>query len=291
MDLNEVATFVRVVDAGGFSAAAEELGLPKSTVSRRVSRLEQRLGVRLLERTTRRMRLTEAGQSYYDQVSGPVTTLRLASNAAEEKQDEPQGVLRLTAPLEFGDLLGRLLAGFARAYPEIHAQVELTGRMVDLIREGFDVALRVGELADSSLVARRVGEVELQAFASPSYLEEKGLPEAPRDLREHDCVLFRSPGGTTQWELTSSDGTTETVEVSGALGGDDFAFVRAATVSSGGVGLIPAFAAERDVEDKKLVRVLKDWRSRRSGLHIVYPSARFLPAKVRAFRDHLIENF
>lgn len=289
MDLNEVATFVRVVDAGGFSAAAEALGLPKSTISRRIARLEERLGVRLLERTTRHVRLTEAGRRYYDQVAEPVNALRLASEAAVSEQDTPRGVLRVTAPAEFGDVLGSLLAEFTTQFPDVHVQVELTGRYVDLIREGFDVALRVGELADSSLVARRIGEVELRAFASPAYLERRGIPETPADLSEHDCVLFRAPAGTARWDLTGRDGTVN-VEVSGAVSGDDFGFVRTATVHGAGVGLIPAFAVARELDEGRLTPVLPEWQSHRSALHFVYPSARFLPAKVRAFRDFLLAN-
>lgn len=290
MDLNEVATFVRVVQAGGFSAAAEELGLPKSTVSRRVSRLEQRLGVRLLERTTRRMRLTEAGQSYFDQVRGPVSALQQASSAAEQEQDEPRGTLRLSAPVEFAPIFGSMLACFTREYPEIHVQVELTGRYVDLIREGVDVALRAGELADSSLVARKLGSAELWAYASPDYLKDVDLPETPADLETHRCVLFRSPDGTSRWEMVKGD-QAAIVEVSGGTSGDDYAFVVAATRFGGGIGFIPSFIGHHHEKEGSLVRVLDGWHSRGSGLHLVYPSAQFLPAKVKAFRDYLLEHW
>ena len=245
--------------------------------------------MRLLERTTRQMRLTEAGQRYYAQVAEPVNTLRLAAAAAESAQDTPRGVLRVTAPVEFGEALGSLLADFTRRCPDVHVQVELTGRYVDLIREGFDVALRVGELTDSSLVARLLGRVELRAFASPAYLERRGVPAEPAELPEHDCVLFRAPSGTDRWELVRGDSSVS-VEVSGAVGGDDFGFVRTATVHGAGVGLIPSLAAEHEVAAGRLTPVLPGWHSHRTKLHLVYPSARFLPAKVRAFRDFLLEQ-
>ena len=292
MDLNEVATFVRVVEAGGFSAAADEMGLPKSTISRRVSRLEKRLGVRLLERTPRRMRLTEAGQAYFDQVAPPIARLREAEMAAEEQQDTPRGTLRLTAPTDFGyAFLAPILAGFVRRYPDIQVEVELTGRVVDMIREGFDVAIRGGELADSSLVARRLGRADFWLFASPAFLEEHGTPERPADLRARPCVLFRASGGKARWNLEGPDGASETVEVRGPISGSDFAFLRRATRFGAGIGFMPSFMGLEDMDRGALVRVLPEWsRQGPGGLHLVYPSARFLPAKVKAFRDYILEE-
>ncbi len=291
MDLNEVSTFVKVVEAGGFTAAAEELELPKSTISRRIARLEERLGVRLLERTTRKMRLTEAGQAYFDQVAVAVATLHSASSAAEEQQDVPRGLLKLTAPVDLGHaFLGDLLVRFTKRYPEVHVQVELTGRVVDLIREGFDVALRAGQLQDSSLVARRLGGTNIGLYASPAYLERRGVPKTPEQLRAHDFVAHGGVVGHGKLPLVGSGGAQVTVEVEGALSGNDFTFVLRAIEAGGGIGLVPKFGARRACAEGSLVHVLPEWTRQGGGLHLVYPSARFLPAKTRAFRDFVLAD-
>lgn len=290
MDLNEVSTFVKVVEAGGFTAAAEELELPKSTISRRIARLEERLGVRLLERTTRKMRLTEAGQAYFDQVSVPIATLHTASAAAEEQQDVPRGLLKLTAPVDLGHaFLPDLLVRFTKRYPELHVQVELSGRLVDLIREGFDVALRAGKLEDSSLVARRLGGTGIALYASPKYLATRGTPKSPEQLRAHDFVIHTGVISNGRLPLVGPNGEQKAIEVEGALSGNDFTFVLRAIEAGGGIGLLPKFSARRACADGALVAVLPEWTRDGGGLHIVYPSARFLPAKTKVFRDFVLE--
>lgn len=290
MDLNEVSTFVKVVEAGGFTAAAEELELPKSTISRRIARLEERLGVRLLERTTRKMRLTEAGQAYFDQVSVPIATLHTASAAAEEQQDVPRGLLKLTAPVDLGHaFLPDLLVRFTKRYPELHVQVELSGRLVDLIREGFDVALRAGKLEDSSLVARRLGGTGIGLYASPQYLAARGTPKSPEQLRAHDFVIHTGVISNGRLPLVGPNGEQKAIEVEGALSGNDFTFVLRAIEAGGGIGLLPKFSARRACSDGALVAVLPEWTREGGGLHIVYPSARFLPAKTKVFCDFVLE--
>ncbi|MBX3247984.1 MAG: LysR family transcriptional regulator [Myxococcales bacterium] len=290
-DLNEISTFVRVVESGGFSAAADELSLPKSTISRRVARLEERLGVRLLERTTRRMRLTEAGQAYFDQVVGPIASILRASMAAEEQQDVPRGLLRITAPVDIGTaILGDLLVAFCRLYPEVDAHVELTGRVVDLVGEGFDVAFRAGELQDSSLVARKLGTTEMGVFASPAYAEAHRAVAHPRDLRSHPFVGHASMTPQGRVHLEGPDGEVADVEVRAVISGNDFIFVRRALIAGGGFGLLPRTSAQESVARGELVRILPAWSKRGGGLHLVHPSARFMPAKTRAFLDFVIER-
>ncbi|MCA9613540.1 MAG: LysR family transcriptional regulator [Myxococcales bacterium] len=290
VDLNEVSTFVKVVEAGGFTAAAEELELPKSTISRRIARLEERLGVRLLERTTRKMRLTEAGQAYFDQVAVAIATLHSASSAAEEQQDSPRGLLKITAPVDLGHaFLGDVLVRFTKRYPEVHVQVELTGRVVDLIREGFDVALRAGQLQDSSLVARRLGGTHIGLYASPEYLAKRGTPKTPEQLRAHDFVIHNGVVANGKLPLVGPNGEQVTIDVDGALSGNDFTFVLRAVEASGGIGLVPKFGARRACHESSLVQVLPEWTRQGGGLHLVYPSARFLPAKTKAFRDFMLE--
>jgi DNA-binding transcriptional LysR family regulator len=289
VELNEVSTFVKVVEAGGFTAAAEELDLPKSTISRRIARLEERLGVRLLERTTRKMRLTEAGQAYFDQVSGPIASLRSASSAAEEQQDVPRGLLKITAPVDLGHaFLGDLLVRFVKEYPDLHVQLELTGRVVDLIREGFDVALRAGQLQDSSLVARRLGGTDIGLYASPAYLAAHPAPKTPEQLRAHDFVLHNGVIANGRLPLVGPDGAETTIDVEGKLSGNDFTFVLRAIEAGGGIGVLPKFTARRSCSQSSLVQVLPAWSRPGGGLHLVYPSARFLPAKTKVFRDFLI---
>lgn len=291
MDLNEVATFVRAVEDGSFSEAARELGVPRSTVSRRIARLEEELGVRLFQRTTRRMTLTDEGAAFFERVGPAVAKVEEAANVARDMGGAPRGLLRISAPVDLGHgLLGELTADFVRAHPEIQVEVSLTGRHVDLIHEGFDMALRAGRLADSSLIARKLGSTELCLFASPDYVARRGLPATPDELEGHDAVLFKAFVDAGCWTLTGPDEEEVSVPVTGLVTGDEFAFLRRVTVAGGGICLMPRFLGMRDVEGGKLVRVLEGYRRHGGGLYVVYPSARYLPAKVRLFRDFLVER-
>jgi len=290
MDWNEVAVFTRVVDAGSFTKAAEQLGVPKSTVSRRVSRLEQALGVRLLQRTTRRLSLTDAGAAYYDRVSEAFVHLEEASAVVSDLQGAPRGLLRVTAPPDLGNLLGETLVEFRRSYPDIRVELSLTGRLVDLVGEGFDVAMRGGKLQDSSLVAKKLGEMSEIVVAAPRYLEGRRPPETPEDLPQHAVVVFRGRDGHVEWTLQRADGARATVPLRGELGGDEYGFVRAATIAGAGVALLPYFHASRALEDGRLVRLLPGWEQRGASLHLVFPSGRHLPRKVQAFKDFVAER-
>jgi len=288
VDLNEVATFVRVVESGGFSAAAGLLGVPKSTVSRRISRLEDKLAVRLLHRTTRQMRLTEAGRAFFDRVAHPVSLLHEASVATVEESTEPRGVLRVTAPIDFGHAyLDEIVAGFVEQHPEVHVYVELSNRTVDLVQEGFDVALRAGSLDDSSLVARRLGAIELKLFASTTYAETHGLPTRPEELSDHRCVLFRPRNTTKHWRLGTADEEVD-VEVRGVVSASDFGFIRRMVQAGLGVGLMPAFFGIRACKAGVMVPVLPEWATKSGALHLLYPTNQHMPAKVKAFRDYLL---
>lgn len=288
-DLNEVTTFVRVVETGSMHGAARLLGVPRSTVSRRVARLEEVLGVRLLKRTTRRMSLTEEGQRFYERVAPALEVIEGASSEAKESSGEPTGTLRVTAPVDFGHaVLGELVAAFLRRHPKVSVEVDLSNRYVDLVQEGFDVAVRAGPLQDSSLVARKLATVDLWLFASPAYLDERGAPGSPEDLARHDCVLFRPKRGAERWRLSRGDDEV-TVEVTGRVSTGDFAFLRTLVRGGAGVGYLPAFLAARDVDEGTLVRVLPPWTLGGSPVHVVTASGRHLPAKVKAFRDFLVE--
>jgi DNA-binding transcriptional LysR family regulator len=288
-DLNHVDTFVRVVEAQSFTAAANALGVPKSTVSRRVSALEAALGVRLLRRTTRKLSLTEAGSAYYDRSSRALAAMLEASVAASDADAEPKGVVRLTAPVDLGaEILADLLTQFSKEYPLIHMDLVLTGRRVDLVEEGFDLALRAGRLDDSSLIARRVGMSEARLFASPTYIERAGMPRKLADLTKHAFIMFRGRHGELDLQLEGPKGP-ERVTVTGPINVDDFSFVRRAVLSGLGIGLLPSMYCRAEVASKTLHHVLPKYTWRSAGLHIVYPSGRYVPQRVAVLRDFLLK--
>jgi DNA-binding transcriptional LysR family regulator len=288
MDLNHLAVFVRVVEAQSFTAAARALGLPKSTVSRRVSQLEEAIGVRLLQRTTRKLSLTDAGHAYFQHASHALAEIEEATSAISDMQGTPRGAVRMTAPVDLGvEVVSDLVTRFVRKHPGIHVDLALTNRTVDMVAEGFDIALRAGRLIDSTLIARRLGSMSIQLFATPGYLKRRGTPRTVADLASHECVLFRGKAGKAEWTLVGPRGT-ETVTVSGPISVDDFGFVRRAVLGGVGIGLVPWFLCALERDRGKLVRVLPDHATPGGALHLVYPSARHLPQRVAVFRDFVL---
>ncbi|WP_024930238.1 LysR family transcriptional regulator [Methylophilus sp. OH31] len=284
MDFNEAAVFVKVVQAGSFSAAARQLGLPTSTISTRVARLERRLGVTLLQRTTRRLNLTEAGALYFEHASTGLGYLLEAEAALDEARQQPQGVLKVTAPADLGDaLLGGLVTQMQRTYPALSLELMLTERYVDLVAEGVDVAIRTGELRDSSLIAKSLGTIQWALFASPSYLQLAGQIATPTDLSQHQCVQF-TPMGRHQWDLQR--GTTAIrVPLAARTLVNSIGVVRAMAENGQGVALLPTFICQPTVETGGLQHVLPEWRGRADAVHLVYPKQRFMPPKLRGFID------
>ncbi|MBS2014500.1 MAG: LysR family transcriptional regulator [Deltaproteobacteria bacterium] len=288
MDLNHVSTFARVVVDGSFTAAARSLGLPKSSVSRSVAQLEEDLGIRLLQRTTRKLHLTDAGAAFYERVARALGDITDATSVASESQESLKGTVRLTAPVDFGVwALAPMLSRFVRKHPEVKVDLVLTGRMVDLVGERIDLAVRAGKLRDSSLIAKRIGDLRSVIYASPKYLGRRGEPKTIEDLASHDCVLFRPTNGRDTWALKNQAGEEREIEVSGALGADDLSFVRKATMSGAGLGLLPEFLCGRAEASGLLVRVLRDWEFSGAILHLAYPSARFVPQRVVVLREFL----
>jgi DNA-binding transcriptional LysR family regulator len=291
MDMNEVLIFARVVEAGSFTAAGRALDLPKSTVSRKVAALEERLGVRLLERSTRRLRMTEAGKVLFERARRISLALNEAEAAVAELQAEPKGTLRLTAPVDFGQAwLAPIIASFNAAYPDVRVDIELTGRVVDMLAEGFDVALRAGTLVDSSLVARRLGTTRLGLYCGPGYLARRGAPATPEELVDHDVILFRGPRFDARWVLTSADQRRE-IKVDSRVSANDFIMVRGLATANMGIALLPDVVGAVEVAAGTLVPVLPQWCLGTGQLSAVYPSARHLSATVRAFLDHLKDAF
>ena len=290
MDYNDIPLFVRVVEAKSFTSAAEALGREKSAVSRAVARLESDLGVRLLQRTTRKLALTDAGQAFYERVRSSVAGVDEAASAVRELGSEPRGIVRLTAPADSHDFgLPELLAEFVQRYPAIDLDLTLTSRHVDLVSEGFDIALRGGRLADSTLVVRRIGSDALLLFASPAYLKRRGMPQKIADLANHDMVLHRTRDGRNALSLAGPDGPV-TVDVRAKVVADDMSFLARAAIAGAGIALIPAMLAHGPHERGELVHVLGGYRVEGGALHVVLPSATFVPSRVALLRDFLVER-
>lgn len=287
MDYNDIPLFVAVVEAGSFTGAASKLGMQKSSVSRSIARLEEDLGVRLLQRTTRHLAPTDAGQAFFDRVRGAVAGVDDARAAVQELGNEPRGTVRVTAPADAATLgVASAIATFVEKYPKIRVDLVLTSRTVDLVAEGFDLAIRAGKLSDSTLVARKVGTTELALFASPAYLSRRGTPKRLAELARHDCVLFREPSGRGTWTLEGPDGP-DSVEVTGSVSADDLQFIAGVVAAGAGVSVLPVPLAGTFVKNGALVRILSGYRVIGNGVHLVLPTAAFVPSRVALLRDHL----
>ncbi|HEY3500344.1 MAG TPA: LysR family transcriptional regulator, partial [Polyangiaceae bacterium] len=272
MDLNRASLFVKVVEAGGFTAAARELGVPKSSVSRAVALLESELGARLLQRSTRRVELTEVGRAFFERAVHAVADMEDAERAVADLQCIPRGTVRVTAPLDAGSyLLAPVLPRFNAEYPSIHVEAILTSRVVDLLEEHVDFALRAAPVKDGSLVARKLAPIETGLFASPAYLKRRGTPESVAALARHECVLFRPERGRARWTVPGPKGD-ESVDVHGAIGADDFSFVHRAALAGAGIAYLPLFLAAEAVERGELVRLFPGRQLEAGTFHLVYPS-------------------
>lgn len=289
-DLNAAHLLVEVVQAGSFTAAGRALGLPKSTLSRKVSELERRLGARLLHRSTRQLSLTDVGAAYYERALRAVQDLAEAESLVVDSQNVPRGVLRVTAPPELGaSFLARTLPDFCAAHPEVDVVLDLSGRHVDLVAEGFDLALRAGTLPDSSLIAKRVFSGTHNLYASPQYLERRGEPRQPEEIPQHDCLVFgRQPEAT--WTLESSRRRAR-ISVRGRVAIRDYGYLRSTAVAGAGIAILPDLLVGADLHHGRLRRVLPDYSHATDALYVVYPSREFLPAKTSAFVSFIEQRF
>lgn len=285
MDLNEMLIFTRVVQAQSFTAGARRLGMPKSSVSRKVASLEDRLGARLLQRTTRKLVLTDVGRIYYERCARIIGEIEEADQAASSMQEAPCGTLRVTAPLAF-TMLGPIVAEFLMLYPNVQVELVCTDRLVSLIDEGFDVAIRAGQLADSSLLARSLGAIERVLVASPEYLKQKGIPVAPMELASHTCITFGARTVPSIWALYAADRQAE-VRVSPRLAVNDLELMREAACSGIGIAWMPKYICAKELRSGRLHQILPDWCSAAVPVHAIYPSARHLSPKVLAFVEFL----
>ena len=288
MDLNRATTFVRVVETGGFTRAAETMGLPPSSISRAVAKLEEELGVTLLERTTRKISLTDAGKAYFERARDALAGLEEANALVLDAARELHGVVRLALPPEFGAFAGHMLLPFLVAHPRIRVELTLTTRGAELVGDLVDLAVQIGRLPDSSLIARRIGGATEKLYAAPAYLEARGTPRKLADLAKHDAILFRAVGGEARWELDGPAGI-DRVDVTGRVVGDSLSFVSDAAIAGLGVALLPTFFGERAVAEGQLAAVLPRF-SASTPAHVLAHASRHLPRRVALVRDHLVES-
>jgi len=283
--------FVRVVDAGSFSAAARNWGRSKAVVSKYISALEDHLGVELLRRTTRSLSLTEAGRAYRERCAGVLGEIEALEVSLREGVAAPRGNLRITAPPGFAShYLDVMTTDFIARFPDVTLDLDLTHRMVDLVEENIDVAIRVTDPRDSSLVARRIAPAPILAVAAPSYLRRRGTPKAPTDLSDHDCLVDTNFRDQQRWRFqTGHEGRakTETITVSGPLRVNNPDAVREMAEAGLGIGLVPHFVASDALQAGRLREVLKGRVAFHWSILAVYPRRRYLPLRVRAYTDHL----
>ena len=283
-----MAVFTRVVEANSFTEAARRLGMSKAAVSKQVSKLEERLGARLLNRTTRRLSLTEVGAAFYERSARIVAEVEEAELTVSRLNATPRGTLKIDVPVNFGmQYLAPLLPPFMQQHPELRVDMAFNDRFVDLIEEGCDLAVRIGQLSDSSLVARKLAETKSVICAAPSYWQRRGRPQDPSDLAEHDCFAYSYLATGSEWPLRGPGGEVA-VRVSGSLTANNGDVLRQAAVGGLGVVAMPVFIVCDDLRAGRLEPVLRDWEPPTRGIYAVYPHNRHLSAKVRAFIDHLV---
>ncbi|WP_372737884.1 LysR family transcriptional regulator [Neptunomonas sp.] len=285
MNLNDASLFIRIVETGSFTSAAESLGIQKSTISRRIAQLEDDLGVRLLQRTTRKLKLTDDGEELFARCQPLINELDTAKDYLSSTQINPRGRLKITMPSDLGVfMMNEVVGTFMKRYPLIMLEVELSTRLIDLIEEGVDLAIRVGELADSSLIARRVATVSRGLYASPAYLKQHGTPKTPDDLQNHECYGVLK--AVDQWDFDNWD---EVVEVKGKLKANSISFIREILLQDMGIARMPKVFCRDNVQQGKLVEILENYVSSPIEVNALYPSRRHLNPKVRLFIDHMME--
>jgi len=289
-EFSAIPVFVAVVECGSFSKAGKKIGTTKSAVSKRITQLEHRLGVRLLHRTTRKLTLTEAGEHYYDVARRAYTLVQEGEDWVTQMQGEPRGVLRVSVPMTFGRLhVAPLMPEFLNRYPEIELDLSMDDRMVDLVDGGFDLAIRIGHLPDSSLIARRIAPCLSVVCASPDYLARHGTPKTPADLRQHNCLYYSYFRGGSEWRFDGPAGTVR-VEPRGNYRVNNSEALRDALLAGTGICQMPTFIVGPDLASGRLIPVLRGYSLPHHAIFAVFPERRHRPAKVTALLDFLDEQ-
>lgn len=290
-DLNEVFAFTKVVEYKSYSKAAEHLGVPKSNLSRKIASLEERLSIRLLQRTTRTLSLTEAGKIYYEECKKALDKIDDAESVVSSLQATPQGLLRITLSVEIGYFFVKyLLPKFLQQYPKVNVETILTNDRVDLIKENVDLALRVGSSEDSTYIARKFGIIKTCLFASSQYLKEHGALKTPQDLQKHNCILFSHKQLWNTWLLLNKNQSIE-VKVDGRYVSNNFNAIREAIVMGLGIGLLPSLVFKEECSSaqgkEQIVHVLPEWSGSEKDLSLIYPTKKFTTPKMKAFIDFI----
>lgn len=289
--LTNMRAFTKVVDTGSFSEAARSLRLSRSAISKYVIELETDLGVQLLHRTTRSASPTDNGRVYYERCVAILADVEEADLTVSQLQATPRGTLRVNAPMSFGTLhLGKAIAAFIALYPEIHVHLILSDQQIDTVQEGFDVTIRIADMADSSLIARRIVPANRLLCASPAYLKARGVPKHPNDLRGHQLLSYDYLGTGVQWKLTGKDGD-HWLNVPARLCSNNAEILRDAAMSDQGIALLPTFIAGPDLRSGALRSILTGYRAPQLSVCALYPPTRHVSMKVRAFIDFLVERF
>ncbi len=289
--LEDMNMFIRVVDAGGISRAAEQLGLAKSAVSRRLVDLESRLGVRLINRTTRTSSLTEIGRTYYERAIKVVDDVSELNAITADSSTSLQGTINMAAPLSFGlSHLSSAIDSFVKQHPELTINIDFSDRQVDLVEEGLDLAFRIAELKDSSLIARKISPIKLILCASPDYLKEHGTPETPDDLKNHK-LLHYNISGTSTWKLSDEKGKQYSINVTAKIIANNGNFLRDMAIAGHGIVSSPTFISWKAIAIGDLVPVLSDYKLPQPNAYAVYPQTRYLSQRTRMLIDFLVERF
>ncbi|MFV9614477.1 MAG: LysR family transcriptional regulator [Gammaproteobacteria bacterium] len=285
-------TFVRVVEAGSISGAADRLGVAKSAVSRRLKELEKHLGVELFHRTTRKMNLTDTGRSFYHQAVRILDDVLEAEIATSQAHGTLKGSLKIALPSSFGLMhMGSVINDFLKENPQIEFDLDFNDREVDLIQEGFDLAIRIANLPDSSLIARRFAPIKTVICASPAYLEQMGVPQSPDDLIQHQCLVYSLLRDMAYWYLTDARGNEIKTRIRPYLKASTGEFLKESAVEGRGIILIPTFIAYKEIESGALVPLLKEYSAPQINAYAIYPQTRHLSQRVRAFVDLLVKRF
>ncbi len=288
VNLNRLAVFVAVVEAGSLSAAARRLGVATTMVSAHIQRLEREVGASLLLRTTRSLRLTEAGEGFYDAARQIVADAEAAIAAAAGDSTEPRGRLRVTAPVDYAErVLAPAVVDLRRRHPALQIELLAGDRPLDLLAEHIDVAIRIGELADSGLRATRIGRFDLRVVCSPALLVDRPSPQAPADLAALPFIALSVLAQPLQWRLTAGDGSEQAVRLAAALSMNTASAVRSAALAGGGACMLPDYLVDEDLAAGRLVALLPGWRLPEGGIHAVYPDARQPPRKTRLLIEAL----
>lgn len=289
--LNSMAIFVEVVKAESFTAAAEKLELSRAQVSKSVMQLEAHLDTRLLNRTTRRISLTEIGQTYYQRCITILQDVEETEAIASEQTIKPQGKLSLSAPTSFGTLhLNEAIPQYIKQYPQVQISLNLADRFIDVVSEGFDLVIRIAELQDSSLIARKIAPCKRVFCASPEYLNHNGVPNVPQDLAIHPCLIYSNELKPDTWILHGPDGT-EAIKVNGPVCADNGDILKGAAIAGLGIALLPTFIVGPELREGRLQQVLHEYCPPEISIYAVYPSRRNLSAKVRTFVNFLADFF